>query len=487
VPYSNYGIPTVIRSPSPGLQSFILQVARNDGADLSLATQYSADPTRNGEPFGELGMVLQQDAAWGSNNGNPRDPQAGNLQNKVDTTDNGKPIQQVAAAEAPYSTAVVTITQEELDSIVVAARQLWTAALGAGDPRLVALDQVTVLAGNLPDGMLGETSGAQIVIDRSAQGWGWFVDPTPRDNQEFTINLGDGVFVTSAASAASGRMDLLSTVLHELGNAMGFAEDTGQDVTGMTLQPGERRVPISTDPAVYGETSKSVSQPISALLLEGTTIAKFAASTAALTSLIPTSDIILGAPTVFRPTPGALVSDIVLSAPVAFQPSPASARNGDLDGSFVSLTANLTGGSSASTGAAVARLTLQMVTVTDLDSRLIREVFGTAAVIDRDAAGDGWFVDPTPGDSSEFAVRSPARSHGLAASRAMDLGSDHDAGAAIPAMQEALQAEPVVELATMPILNGAEQAIAASCREIAPGGDVDWLVWLERMARYWPK
>jgi len=127
-----------------------------------------------------------------------------------------------------------------------------------------------------------------------------------------------------------------------------------------------------------------------------------------------------------------------------------------------------------------------MVTVTDLDSRLIREVFGTAAVIDRDAAGDGWFVDPTPGDSSEFAVGSPARSHGLAASRAMDLGSDHDAGAAIPAMQEALQAEPVVELATMPILNGAEQAIAASCRD-APGGDVDWLVWLERMARYWPK
>jgi hypothetical protein len=62
----------------------------------------------------------------------------------------------------------------------------------------------------------------------------------------------------------------------------------------------------------------------------------------------------------------------------------------------------------------------------------------------------------------------------------MDLGSDHDAGAA-------MQAEPVVELATMPIVNGAEQAIAASCRETGAGGDVDWLVWLERMARYWPK
>ena len=244
VPYSNYGIPTVQRLPSPGLISFLLQIAKSDGADLSLAAQYSADPTRNGEPFGELGMVLQQDAAWQSQSGGPRDPQAGNLQNKVDTTSNGLPIQQVAAAAAPDSTAVVTITQDELDSIVVAAKQLWTTALGAGDPRLALLDQVTVLAGNLPSGMLGETSGAQIVIDRTAQGWGWFVDPTPLDNQEFAISLGNGVFVASAASAASGRMDLLSTVLHELGNAMGFAEDTGQDVAGMTLQAGERRVPV---------------------------------------------------------------------------------------------------------------------------------------------------------------------------------------------------------------------------------------------------
>ena len=35
-------------------------------------------------------------------------------------------------------------------------------------------------------------------------------------------------------------------------------------------------------------------------------------------------------------------------------------------------------------------------------------------LIDRDAAGYGWFVDPTPGDDSEFApnaVRSPAKGH----------------------------------------------------------------------------
>src|SRR5205807_5590519 len=32
----------------------------------------------------------------------------------------------------------------------------------------------------------------------------------------------------------------------EMGNAMGFAEDQGQDVAGMTLQAGERRVPVGS-------------------------------------------------------------------------------------------------------------------------------------------------------------------------------------------------------------------------------------------------
>jgi hypothetical protein len=40
-------------------------------------------------------------------------------------------------------------------------------------------------------------------------------------------------------------MDLLTTVIHELGNAMGFAEDQGQDVSGATLQAGVRRIPVA--------------------------------------------------------------------------------------------------------------------------------------------------------------------------------------------------------------------------------------------------
>lgn len=36
-------------------------------------------PSRNGEPFGELGLVLQKDDAWHDTHGGPSDPQAGNI------------------------------------------------------------------------------------------------------------------------------------------------------------------------------------------------------------------------------------------------------------------------------------------------------------------------------------------------------------------------------------------------------------------------
>jgi hypothetical protein len=49
-------------------------------------------------------------------------------------------------------------------------------------------------------------------------------------------------------------------------------------------------------------------------------------------------------------------------------------------------------------------------------------------------------------------------------------------------MLDAMPAQPVVEPVTMAIMNGAEQAIAASGRE-TPDGGVDWLIWLERISR----
>jgi hypothetical protein len=254
VPFKQWGEPTVNRLPQPALQQFLYNLSAADGADNVLA-DYNAsgidhiaglDPTRNGEPFGEMGLYLQQDALWQSQHGGPNQPPAGNLQ--------------VEAAPPPVTdVAVATITDDQLASTVAAAKELWTSALGADDPRLAALDQITIVVGNLGGGALGDTIGHSITIDGNAQGWGWFVDPTPLNNREFAISLGNGVFGANPASPAYSHMDLLSTVLHELGNAMGFAEDTGQDVTGMTLSAGLRRLPTG-DPSLNGTAAGALVQ-----------------------------------------------------------------------------------------------------------------------------------------------------------------------------------------------------------------------------------
>jgi Ca2+-binding RTX toxin-like protein len=82
VPFAPFGMATVSRTLQPHLQDFLYALSAADGADPSRAADkasVAADPTRNGEPWGELGLVLQQDAAWGDQHGGPADPQAGNI------------------------------------------------------------------------------------------------------------------------------------------------------------------------------------------------------------------------------------------------------------------------------------------------------------------------------------------------------------------------------------------------------------------------
>ncbi len=95
VPFAPFGMATVSRTVQPQLPEYLYALSASDGADPFLAAHYGSDPTRNGEPFGELGIVLQHDAAWGDQNGKPRDPQAGNTpggQRDVLRTAGNKPI-----------------------------------------------------------------------------------------------------------------------------------------------------------------------------------------------------------------------------------------------------------------------------------------------------------------------------------------------------------------------------------------------------------
>jgi hypothetical protein len=116
LPFANPGLPTVIRTSTDDIQAFLLQVSQSQGADLSLIAQHGGDPARNGEPFGELGMVIKVDVAWNAQQRPARDPQPGNLQDKPDDVDKAAgvlPIWQIAAAPAP-SVADTFLTASDL-------------------------------------------------------------------------------------------------------------------------------------------------------------------------------------------------------------------------------------------------------------------------------------------------------------------------------------------------------------------------------------
>ncbi|MBK8459228.1 MAG: hypothetical protein IPL43_02565 [Micropruina sp.] len=79
VPFSPFGINTVSRQLMPGLPEFLLALATAQGLDRTLVGALDASYARGGEPFGEMGIVLQQDDAWQAQTGGPRDPQPGTV------------------------------------------------------------------------------------------------------------------------------------------------------------------------------------------------------------------------------------------------------------------------------------------------------------------------------------------------------------------------------------------------------------------------
>ncbi len=91
---------------------------------------------------------------------------------------------------------------------------------------------------------MGEAYGRTILIDRNAAGYGWFIDPTPQDDSEFTP-LASGALVAQPQSAADRHADLLTTVMHEMGHILGYADDVVGDLMNATLPLGVRREPVA--------------------------------------------------------------------------------------------------------------------------------------------------------------------------------------------------------------------------------------------------
>jgi hypothetical protein len=130
------------------------------------------------------------------------------------------------AGEGPPTGAApaAPLSQAALDAVVGAARSRLQTA-GIDGALLGRLSAAQFQVSDLPAGDLGMAfPGANLVqIDRGAAGLGWFVDPTPLADEEFTP-APSGALVAPAGTPAGEHRDLLTAVLHELGHLAGLPD-----------------------------------------------------------------------------------------------------------------------------------------------------------------------------------------------------------------------------------------------------------------------
>jgi hypothetical protein len=160
-------------------------------------------------------------------------------------------VQHMDAAEAPTGPALgeTSLTTVELNADLPAAIDRLAVALSLGADSVAKLRSATVQVGDLPGLGLGITVGDQITISRDAAGWGWFIDPTPYDDSEFTLPTGNGVAATPA-SPSYGRMDLLTVEMHELEHVLGVA-DSSTGLMSEKLIAGIRLAPARAAAQVF--------------------------------------------------------------------------------------------------------------------------------------------------------------------------------------------------------------------------------------------
>jgi hypothetical protein len=139
-----------------------------------------------------------------------------------------------------------TLNQQQLDSIVAAAIERWSAT-GLSQQQITTLRGIKFGVTDLADEYLGEAEDNRILVDRNAEGKGWFVDPNPLSDTSFAHAVSGSRLYTDPSSAPAGHVDLLTAIEHEMGHKLGLLDSySPRDRDSLMygyLTVGERRLP----------------------------------------------------------------------------------------------------------------------------------------------------------------------------------------------------------------------------------------------------
>ena len=147
------------------------------------------------------------------------------------------------------------------------------------DSLTIDASAITVTFADLAGGAVGQAVGNTITLDTNAAGHNWFIDTTLWDNSEYLATSNPYEWVAKEGTAAYGKMDMLSVLLHEYGHALGIDHSAdNHDYMSTTLIPGVRRMPSADELALMqqlvaqakGEmVAATESTPTPALPLQG--------------------------------------------------------------------------------------------------------------------------------------------------------------------------------------------------------------------------
>ena len=134
------------------------------------------------------------------------------------------------------------ITSAQLGEIVDAAIDRLADA-GLNESQIELLRSTAVGLADLEGSTIGAADSDSVLIDFDAAGHGWYIDPTPMDDVEFDFHP-RGTLGWATSGEATQRIDLLTTVMHELGHILGLADhdDPEENLMSADLDQGTRRL-----------------------------------------------------------------------------------------------------------------------------------------------------------------------------------------------------------------------------------------------------